>query len=171
MPAWLIRPGRAECGRRWPLVRSIYSALTGAELPDEMPPRERRQLDAIFKKRGQPPRVFEFDETQHFNRFRAETLRAYPRSVRLAFPKGIWIRHSEAKKRLEGGGFGRPKPPLFPGDGGRHRQRAFRDALADTLPLSHGWQPTLRIADFEVEDWIHGPKAKMRMHELLAERL
>ena len=61
-----------------------------------------------------------------------------------AFPKGIWIRHSEMKKRLEGGGFGRPKPPLFPGDGGRHRQRAFRDALADILPLSHAWLPTLR---------------------------
>jgi hypothetical protein len=41
----------------------------------------------------------------------------------------------------------RPCPPLFPDAGGRHLQRAFRDALADLVPLEHGWLPTLRIAD------------------------
>ncbi len=166
-----MRPGRAECGRRWPLIQSIYKQLTEAELPEVMPTRERRQLDAIFKKRGQPPRVFEFDERQHFNGYRALTLRSYPRSVRLAFPKATWIKQAEAKRRVEGGGFGSPKPPLFPGEGGRHRQRAFRDALADILPLSHGWLPTLRIADFEVAAWIYGPRAKAQMRELLRRRL
>jgi hypothetical protein len=82
-----------------------------------------------------------------------------------------WIERSEAKKRLEGGGFGKPKPPLFPGDGGRHRQRAFRDALADILPLIQGWAPTLRIGYFEVERWIYGGRAKAEMRRLLAERL
>lgn len=170
-PDWLMRPGRAECKRRWPLVRRIYSELTGLELPEEMPVRERRQLDAILIKRGQPPRVLEVDEKQHFNEFRATTLRAYPTSVRLALPKRAWIGRSEAKRRLEGGGFGRPKPPLFPGEGGRHRQRAFRDALADILPPAHGWAPTLRIGHFEVEDWIYGSQAKAQMRKLLAERL
>lgn len=170
-PSWLMRPGRAECRRRWILVQAIYKELTGRRLPETMPPRERRQLDAIFRKRGQPARVFEFDETQHFNHYRAQTLRTYPRSVHLAFPKRTWIGRSEVKQRLEGGGFGRPKPPLFPGDGGRHRQRAFRDALADILPLSYGWLPTLRVADFEVSDWIYSPRAKAKMRELLASRL
>jgi hypothetical protein len=170
-PGWLVRPGRGACRRRWALIQSIYKELTGRKLPDEMPPRERRILDAVFHKRGQPPRIVEFDETQHFNRYRAVTLRAYPRSIRLAFPKRKWLEACDAKTRLEGGGFGRPKPPLFPGEGGRHRQRAFRDALADILPVTYGWLPTLRVAKFEVEDWIYGARAKAKMRELLAGRL
>ena len=171
MPEWLMRPGRRECARRWLLVKRIYSELTGMGLPDDMPLRERRQVDAILVKRSQPPRILEVDEVQHFNAFRAATLRAYPRSVRLAFPRAAWIAHSEEKKRLEGGGFGKPRPPLFPGEGGRHRQRAFRDSLADILPPAHGWAPTLRIGDFEVEDWIFGPRARSKMRALLAGRL
>jgi hypothetical protein len=171
MPGWLQRPGRRECGRRWPLLQQIYRELTGYKLPDEMPPREWRKVDAILMKRGQPPRILEVDETQHFNGYRATTLGSYPRSLRLAFPKAAWIRRCEEKGKLEGVGFGRPRPPLFPGQGGRHRQRAFRDALADILPLAHGWGPTLRIGDFEVEGWLFGRGARARLGELLAGRL
>jgi len=42
-----------------------------------------------------------------------------------------------------------PCPPLFPESGGRHRQRTFRDFLADALPIPHGWLPTMRISDDE----------------------
>jgi hypothetical protein len=170
-PEWLNRPGKAECGRRWPLIQRLYNELTGLELPQTMPPREHRMLDSILVKRGQEPRIVEVDEKQHFNVERARTLRTYPRNVRLAFPKRVWIARSDAKRRNEGVGFGRPCPPLFPGEGGRHRQRAFRDALADILPLSRGWAPTLRIGFFEVEGWIFGPSAKTEMRRLLAERL
>jgi len=170
VPEWLMRPGRAECKRKWPLVRRLYSDLTGLELPEVMPSRERRQLDAILVRRGEAPRILEVDESQHFNEFRSRTLRAYPSSVKLAFPKSTWIAQGDSKRRLEGGGWGRPKPPLFPGENGRHRQRAFRDALADVLPLAYGWEPTLRIGDFEVLGWINGPDAERRMKELLASR-
>jgi hypothetical protein len=170
-PEWLLRPGRFECKRRWPLVQRIYEELTGMELGEVMPHRERRAIDAILIKSGQPARLLEVDETQHFNEFRAMTLRSYPRSVRVAFPMSVWIARSEAKQRLEGGGFGKPKPPLFPGDGGRHRQRAFRDALADILPPAHGWAPTLRIADFEIQDWIFAPDSRSKMTRLLASRV
>jgi hypothetical protein len=170
-PEWMLRPGRAECRRRWPLVQTIYAELTGLELPETMPPREHRRLDAVLRKRGRPPLVLEVDEKQHFNRFREQTLRSYPASVKPAYPKRLWIERCQQKTRLEGGGFGKPRPPLFPGEGGRHRQRAFRDALADILPPAHGWQPTLRVADFEVADWIYGDIAKRRMKALLAERL
>lgn len=165
-----MRPGRNECGRRWPLVKRIYSELTDLELAEVMPSRERRRLDAVLVKRGHPPKILEVDETQHFNEYRAMTLRAYPRSVRIGFPKAKWIARSEDKQKLEGGGFGRPRPPLFPGAGGRHRQRAFRDALADIVPLAYGWAPTLRIADFEVNDWVFRPGARSRMGELLESR-
>lgn len=93
------------------------------ELPEVMPPRERRSVDCVLQRRGEPPRIVEFDETQHFNRYRAITLRRYPRSVRVAFDRSVWLQACYAKTRLEGGGFGRPKPPLFPHEDGRHRQR------------------------------------------------
>jgi hypothetical protein len=132
-PDWLNRPGRKECGRRWPLVRRLYNELTDLELPDLMPPRERRSVDLVLQTRGQPPRIVEVDERQHFNRYRAMTLRSYPRSVTVGFDRRAWLAACDAKARLEGGGFGRPRPPLFPGEGGRHRQRAFRDPLTDVL--------------------------------------
>lgn len=170
-PAWLQRPSRSHCGRRWPVVRRIYSELTGNKLPEQPPPRERRTVDLILKKRGQPPRIIEVDEKQHFNEFRATTLRAYPSSTRVAFPKRDWLAACDAKARLEGGGFAKPRPPLFPGKDGRHRQRAFRDALADLLPAIHGWLPTLRIADFEVKAWIYGSQVTPQMRQLLRRRL
>src|SRR5690625_6025917 len=44
-PPWLNRPGRADCGAAWPLVSDLYRELTGLELPEQMPPRERRHLE------------------------------------------------------------------------------------------------------------------------------
>jgi hypothetical protein len=170
-PEWLVRPGRLECSHRWRLVRAIYRDLTGLDLPDVMRPVERREVDAILTVRGKSPRVLEVDEKQHFNAFRATTLRRYLGKVPIAFDGGLWLEHCDRKKRLEGGGFARPKPPLFPGDGGRHRQRAFRDALCDILPPEHEFAPTLRIADFEVKDWIFTTSARRRMAELLEPRL
>ncbi|HVZ35466.1 MAG TPA: hypothetical protein VG963_23725 [Polyangiaceae bacterium] len=66
---------------------------------------------------------------------------------------------------------GAGRSPRSPEEGGRHRQRAFRDALADIVPLAHDWAPTLRIADFEVAGRLHSPDASTRMSALLAERL
>jgi hypothetical protein len=141
------------------------------ELPEVMPPRERRAVDAIMGGRGLPFRVIEVDEAQHFNPFRATTLRLYPKDADIAFPVRSWIMHSDTGRMVSGGGWAAPKPPLFPMEGGRHRQRAFRDALADLLPGVNGWAPTLRIASFEVEEWLWGRTAPSRMRELVAERL
>jgi hypothetical protein len=170
-PSWLVRPGRIECAGRWPLVREIYAELEPRlELPDAMRPVERREIDAVIEADGST-RLLEVDETQHFNRFRAQTLRRYADDVSLAFDAWSWIARCEQKLRLEGGGFGRPKPPLFPGENGRHRQRAFRDALADLVPLEHGYGPTLRVADFEVAGWLHESDAEDRMTVLITEKL
>jgi hypothetical protein len=171
-PLWLVRPGKKECGRRWPLVQVIYSDLEpGLELPEEMRPIETRTVDAVLARSREKLHILEVDEKQHFNRYRAMTLKRYPRSLRVAFPVRLWLERCEAKGKLEGGGFAAPKPPLFPGKGGRHRQRAFRDALCDILPPSHGYLPTLRISEFEVKDWIWSSQARDRMKELLQERL
>lgn len=167
-PAWLQRPGPLECGRRWSFVCSVYRDLTDLELPDTMPPRERRDVDAVLITGTGEKQILEFDETQHFNRYRALTLRRYSDDVNVSFPVDRWIQRCDAKTRLEGGGFGRPKPPLFPAAYGRHAQRAFRDMLADVLPQEHGWKPTLRIAYFEVIQWIYSDEAEARMRDLLA---
>jgi hypothetical protein len=168
---WLQRPGREESGSAWPVVQRLYHALTGMELPEVMQSRGWRRVDAVITLDGELPRIIEVDESQHFNACRALTIRGYPASARVAFDRVAWLVACDAKKRLEGGGWGRPCPPLFPGEGGRHRQRAFRDALTDLLPAEHGWQPTLRIADFEVLPWVQDADAEPRMRELLDARL
>jgi hypothetical protein len=168
-PSWLLRPGKSECGDSWRLISNIYNALTELVLPETMPSRERRIVDCVLKIGNDPPRIIEVDERQHFNGYRARTLRLYSK-VPVAFDRNVWISHSEAKLRLEGGGFGRPRPPLFPGQWGRHQQRTFRDALADILPTLHGFMPTIRIAYFEVTDWIEASDARHRMTELLEQK-
>jgi len=112
-PDWLQRPGPAEAGRRWRVLQRIYHELTATELPEVMPPRERRTVDCVLQRRGEAPRIVEFDEKQHFNRYRALTIRSYPRATAAAFDRRAWLRACEAKRRLEGGGFGVPKPPLL----------------------------------------------------------
>lgn len=162
----------------WPTGLQAALACSATDLPRADGPRafrpyarERRTVDAVLQRPGEPPRIIEVDETQHFNCYRAITIRAYPRSAQVAFDRRGWLAACGAKRRLEGGGFGKPRPPLFPDDGGRHRQRAYRDALADLIPPVQGWLPTLRIAYFEVQGWIDTPQAQERMTELLAERL
>lgn len=166
-----MRPGRAECRGVWGVVQEIYADLEGGTPPDAMPPQERRALDALLVGPDGRPRVVEIDESQHFTPFRATTLRRYPGSVDLAFDPEAWIARCRATSRLAGGGFARPRPPLFPGPGGRHRQRAFRDALADLVPPEHGFAPTLRIHDREVTPWLRDPDAPDRMADLIRPRL
>src|ERR1700760_14304 len=127
-PDWLIRAGRSECRRAWEPVRQIYNALTSLDLPATMRPIERRTVDAVLIV-GKQNLVLEVDEKQHFNVFRAETFRYYPEWTEVAFDVKEWLRLSTNKERLEGGGFAKAMPPLFPGLNGRHKQRAFRDAL------------------------------------------
>jgi hypothetical protein len=148
-------------------VAAIREALPDAEIQDLTPGWLMRPG------RCEPARIFEFDESQHFTAYRATTLRAYLAWVDTAFPRDIWLRASESSTKKLGttGGWGKAKPPLFPDPGGRHVQRAFRDALADLLPAIHGWAPTLRIADFEVQAWLQGTEAGPRMRALLQDRL
>jgi hypothetical protein len=143
-------------------VRSIYGELTERPLPESMPPRERRVLDAVLEYPDGSRRVLEVDESQHFNRFRAATLRLYDLSITVKFDVPEWITTCDRKRSLEGGGFAKPRPPFFPDESGRHVQRAFRDALADVVPLVHGFLPTARVAFFE-----DGPELRQVIEERL----
>lgn len=163
----------ADAARRSGVPRALAAGAGGLRRPDH-----RGRLVAHDAAEGTPDRgrvlvldgqrrILEIDEKQHFNHFRAQTLQHYPNSIQVGFPTSDWIAASNAKKKLEGGGFAKPRPPLFPEPGGRHQQRAFRDALADILPSVYGWQPTLRIADFEVEGWVFEANAAEHMQALL----
>lgn len=55
-------------------------------------------------------------------------------------------------------------------EGGRHWQRAFRDALADLLPLVHDWLPTIRISDTEVTVITAAPGPVLSLRTLLGDR-
>lgn len=149
VPDWLLRPGRDELGPLWPITQRVYGALTGMALPEAMPPRERRRLDIIVTHTDGSRQIVEFDEGQHFTAARRLTLEHYD-GLRAGFDVEEWKRRcDELSGRERGGGFARPRPPLFPGPGGRHRQRAFRDLLADIVPREHGWKPTVRFHDAE----------------------
>ncbi len=153
-------------------MRRVYRELTdGMGLPETMPPREWRELDGQFGGRGLPLQLVEVDEKQHFNQFRVMTLQLYPKETRLGFPKDTWLAQSQLRVARAGGGWGKPMPPLFPMADGRHRQRAFRDALADLLPPLYDYAPTLRIAHFEVEPWIWERGAVRSLRELIEPRL
>lgn len=77
-PGWLRRPGRMECGDLWPTLQGMYADLTGLVLPDEMPPRERRSIDAVLTEVDGRTRIVEIDEVQHFTTARATTFGNYP---------------------------------------------------------------------------------------------
>ena len=170
-PNWLMRPGRKECGSCWPLVQEIYHELTGEKLPEKMPSRERREVDGVFQTTNDLYFIFELDEKQHFNAYRSVTLSLYPQNLLVGFSIDLWVNICNKKSKLEGGGFAKPKPPLFPGENGRHRQRAFRDSLTDILPSEYRFLPTLRLADFEIRDWIFDPDAQDRIEKLVKTRL
>ncbi|MFD5921095.1 hypothetical protein ACFVYP_33845 [Kitasatospora sp. NPDC058201] len=170
-PAWLWRPGRVECAGAWEAVSTIYRALTGLVLPKQAPAREWRRLDLVLTYEDGQQQILEVDEKQHFTSARALTLEHYPSTVELGFDAARWpARSRDLTGREPGGGYAEPRPPLFPGDGGRHRQRAFRDAPADLLPAEHGWLPTVRISDTEVGSVITAPNPASSLSTLLGER-
>src|SRR3954447_4336577 len=84
-PIWLVRPGRAECLDVWPLVQDVYRSLTDRPLPEQMPTRERRRLDAVITYPDGRQGVLEVDERQHFTSPRMITLDFYAGRVRTAF--------------------------------------------------------------------------------------
>jgi hypothetical protein len=47
-------------------VNAVYRAPTGGDVPDVMPPRERRRVDALVVGPDGQRRIVEFDLGQHF---------------------------------------------------------------------------------------------------------
>jgi hypothetical protein len=169
-PDWLTRPGRRECRELWPLVQEIYAHLTGQTLPEIMSPKEKRRIDIVLAYPDGTQQFLEVDERQHFNPWRALTLDHYPIDTPLGFPREVWKERALSTPPRSGGGWARPKPPLFPEPGGRHQQRAFRDMVADLLPSQYGFRPTLRVSDRDVTEWQKSTRPLEIFSEVLIER-
>lgn len=94
----------------------------------------------------------EFDESQHFNQFRLETLNSYPEN-KVGFNLEFYKTLSDKQVKPSTSGFTKLKkatilfPELLSGirQDNRVRQRAFRDFLKDLIPISIGFNCTVRI--------------------------
>lgn len=165
---WLSEPTRRGNERAWPPIECMYHRLASAQLLADRIPGQRRPDNILVLDGVQ--HLLEIDGAQHINIHRAATLECYPADAAVGFPLEAWLVRCRRKQPGRSGGWARPCPPLFPMPGGRHRERALRDALADLLPPLHGFGPTVRLAAFEVARWISQPDAPERIHALLRER-
>ena len=122
--------------------------------------------------------IFEFDELQHFTRFREQTFRFYPVDMPLAYSPEKYLRFCQkyhAAALAKGPARFRRCTADFPYVNGRAAQRAFFDTFRDWLPPRHGLNPTIRLSEFEVTPILKGEltgnAAKAYMEQLLQERL
>ena len=88
------------------LLQDILELTGGMTLPDMMPARECRSVDAFVRDAHGVYRIIEFDEWQHFNMLRHRTLCLYPGDAAVGFPQDAWQSRCREKRTLEGGGFG-----------------------------------------------------------------
>ncbi len=122
--------------------------------------------------------IFEFDELQHFTRFRELTFRFYPENIPLAYAPETYIefcqQHHDAALAKGPDRF-RRRTADFPYVNGRAAQRAFFDTFRDWLPPRHGLNPTVRLAEFEVKPILNGEltgnAANAYMERLICERI
>ena len=151
-PDWLVATPSMEQIRKYPIIKDIHSSLTNNKVnyTDEDSKNKKQKFDIWI---GEPYNfAIEFDEEQHLNSFRRQTLELYK-----GFYVGFSINNylSLCKKTIKPGtsGFTKLKspdklfPPMYDGNNqdNRVRQRAFRDFLKDYLPIINGFQPTIRI--------------------------
>ena len=122
--------------------------------------------------------IFEFDELQHFTRFREQTLRFYPEDIPLAYAPEKYLKFCHqyhAAALAKGPERFRRRTADFPYVNGRAAQRAFFDTFRDWLPPQHGLNPTVRLAEFEVTPILNGEltgdAAKTYIKRLISERL
>lgn len=103
--------------------------------------------------------IFEFDELQHFTKYRELTFKYYSEKFPLAYETDKYM--SFCKKYHEaalakGPDRFRRRTADFPYVNGRAAQRAFFDTFRDWLPPRHGLNATVRLAEFEVRPILNG---------------
>ena len=153
---WLTAvPDKNTLKDYWPLVKSVYAELVDHKYDLD------KQIESIKKPGKQYFDIWfddpyflavEFDEEQHFNQFRAITLKYYG-DFDCDINISDYQQYCSVIKNPGTSGFQKLKsrdplfPEMLPGvkQDNRIRQRAFRDFLKDITPLANGFGPTVRI--------------------------
>lgn len=147
--------------KTWHLLSDVYRQINDHGLVlDEVVDKEfdnlkkgRQEADLLILSPIQC--IIEYDEEQHFNPFRLETLKSPLYKNWDGFDVASYKRFCDvpAKKGSKKSGFYYLKSadPLFPEMPGeekqdnRLRQRAFRDMIKDAWSIEKGWKHTIRI--------------------------
>ena len=174
---WLCnKPSQEHFGNHYEVVMQLYAELNG----DWSGTTEKTDgyliPDAYFP---EPYHfIFEFDELQHFTRYRELTFSFYPENIPLAYMPEKYIKFCQqyhAAALAKGPDRFRRRTADFPYVNGRAAQRAFFDTFRDWLPTQHGLNPTVRIAEFEVKSILNGEltggAAKKYMKQLISKKL
>lgn len=103
--------------------------------------------------------IFEFDELQHFTKYRELTFKYYSENIPLAYESEKYVMFCKEYHQAalaKGPDRFRRRTADFPYKNGRAAQRAFFDTFRDWLPPRHGLNPTIRLAEFEVKPILNG---------------
>ena len=103
--------------------------------------------------------IFEFDELQHFTKYRELTFKYYSENIPLAYESEKYVMFCKEYYQAalaKGPDRFRRRTADFPYENGRAAQRAFFDTFRDWLPPRHGLNPTVRLAEFEVKPILNG---------------
>ncbi len=103
--------------------------------------------------------IFEFDELQHFTKYRELTFKYYSENMPLAYEPDKYVTFCKEYHQAaltKGPDRFRRHTADFPYENGRAAQRAFFDVFRDWLPPRHGLNPTVRLAEFEVKPILNG---------------
>ena len=174
---WLCnKPSREHFGEHYDMLMQLYAELNGDWSGTSEKTHGYLTPDAYFP---DPYHfIFEFDELQHFTRYRELTFRFYPNNIPLAYPPEKYLKFCKQYHKAalaKGADRFRRKTADFPYVNGRAAQRAFFDTFRDWLPTLHGLNPTVRLAEFEVKPILNGKvtgeAAKTYMKRLICERL
>jgi hypothetical protein len=127
------------------LISQIFTDLNGNNSIKRI---MQLQSDAYFG--GKYNFLFEFDEIQHFSTARLKTLDSYPKHLKLNYSVADWKKWCTTHSTIADGYRFNKATTDFSFNGGRTCQRAYPDCFRDLLPQHNGLNPTLRIAEFEV---------------------
>lgn len=103
--------------------------------------------------------IFEFDELQHFTKYRALTFKYYSEEIPLAYETEEYVsfcNEYHVAALAKGPDRFRRRTADFPYKNGRAAQRAFFDTFRDWLPSLNGLNPTVRVSEFEVKPILSG---------------
>ena len=160
----------ADFGRHYLLISTIFQALKGDLQANRNKATRPLKCDVYFG--GNHNCMFEFDEFQHFSTPRLQALQLYPSDLCTTFDIGQYTRDCKAHREEADRYRSNKRTRDFDFKGGRTAQRAYFDCFRDLLPEIHGLNPTLRIAECEVQSvYVDDVESRSVVRDLIEQKL